>query len=260
MACEESQEVTKQLRRLGHEAFSCDTQECTGGHPEWHIRGDVRQHLQGLDGKPWDMLIGFPPCTHLAVSGARHFAQKQADGRQEDALDFFNRLWHAPIPKKALESSVGVISTRLERPTQYIQPYEYGEEKQKKTCLWLKGLPNLEPTNVVGRGEMVTYGSGKTMSKWYADTAKLTPRSRSRERSKTSPGVAKAMAEQWAGDCRGGGGGGGGGGDAMGTASAGMCGLVCVCVCVCVFVPCADTLTHLRCACLWCVAGAGGGD
>jgi site-specific DNA-cytosine methylase len=233
VACEESQEVAKQLRRLGHEAFSCDTQECTGGHPEWHIQGDVRQYLQGWEGTPWDMLIGFPPCTHLAVSGARHFPQKQADGRQEDALDFFNRLWHAPIPKIALENSVGIISTRLVKPTQYIQPYEYGDEKQKKTCLWLKGLPNLEPTNVVGRGEMVTYGSGKTMPKWYADTGKLTPRTRSRERSKTSPGVAKAMAEQWAGDCRGGGGGGGGNGDAMDTASAGMCVRVCVCMCVC---------------------------
>ena len=193
------------------------------------------------------MLIGFPPCTHLAVSGARHFPQKQADGRQEDALDFFNRLWHAPIPKIALENSVGIISTRLVKPTQCIQPYEHGDEKQKKTCLWLKGLPNLEPTNVVGRGKMVTYGSGKTMSKWYADTAKLTPRSRSRERSKTSPGVAKAMAEQWAGDCRGGGGGGGGGGDAMGTASAGMCGLVCECVCVFVCALCGHAYSSALC-------------
>ena len=148
VACEESQAVTKELRKLGHQAFSCDILPCSGGHPEWHIQGDV---LEQLD-KGWDMLIAFPPCTHLAVSGARHFAKKIADGRQQQGIDFFMKMVNAPIPKKAIENPIGIMSTKYRKPNQIIQPWQYGDKAQKSTCLWLEGLPNLIPTNIVEKG------------------------------------------------------------------------------------------------------------
>ena len=199
VACEESQAVTKELRKLGHQAFSCDILPCSGGHPEWHIQRDVIDQLN----KGWDMLIAFPPCTHLAVSGARHFAKKIADSRQQQGIDFFMEMINAPIPKKAIENPIGIMSTKYRKPNQIIQPWEYGDKAQKSTCLWLEGLPNLIPTNIVDKGEFVEFvskkGVKKRQPKWYFDALKnaKTPQERSTLRSKTFPGIAKAMATQW---------------------------------------------------------------
>ena len=199
VAFEESQAVTKELRKLGHQAFSCDILSCSGGHPEWHIQGDVIEQLD----KGWDMLIAFPPCTHLAVSGARHFAKKIADGRQQQGIDFFMKMVNAPIPKKAIENPIGIMSTKYRKPNQIIQPWQYGDKAQKSTCLWLEGLPNLIPTNIVEKGEFVEFvskkGVKKRQPKWYFDALKKakTPQERSTLRSKTFPGIAKAMATQW---------------------------------------------------------------
>lgn len=137
VACEESQAVTIEMRRLGHEAYSCDIQDCSGGHPEWHIKGDALELLK----MKWDMLIAFPPCTHLAVSGARHFAKKQADGRQQEAIDFFMRFVNADCPRIAVENPIGIMSNKYRKPNQIIQPYMFGDHARKSTCLWTKGLP-----------------------------------------------------------------------------------------------------------------------
>jgi site-specific DNA-cytosine methylase len=145
VACEESQAVTKELRRLGHEAFSCDIDPCSGGHPEWHLQEDVTPLLK----QRWDMIIAFPPCTHLAVSGAAWFEQKRKDGRQQAAIDFFMLFVNADCERIAIENPVGIMSTIYKKPSQIVQPYEYGHMEQKKTCLWLKGLPLLQPTNNV---------------------------------------------------------------------------------------------------------------
>ena len=143
VACEESQAVTIELRRLGHEAFSCDILECSGGHPEWHLQEDVTPLLK----QRWDMIIAFPPCTHLAVSGAAWFEQKRKDGRQQEAIDFFMMFANADCERIAIENPVGIMSRIYKKPSQIVQPYEYGHMEQKRTCLWLKGLPSLRPTN-----------------------------------------------------------------------------------------------------------------
>jgi hypothetical protein len=179
IACEESQAVTIEFRRLGVEAWSCDVDPCSGGHPEWHIQGDVLHVLRDA----WDMVIAFPPCTHLAVSGARHFASKRADGRQQAGIDFFmaftklNCNW-------AIENPVGIMSTIYRKPDQIIQPWQFGHGETKATCLWLNGLPPLHPTNIVdGRDARVH---------------RMPPsKERARLRSKTYQGIAQAMAEQW---------------------------------------------------------------
>lgn len=137
VACEESQAVTIEMRRLGHEAYSCDIQDCSGGHPEWHIKGDALELLK----MKWDMLIAFPPCTHLAVSGARHFAKKQADGRQQEAIDFFMKFINADCPRIAVENPIGIMSSKYRKPNQIVQPYMFGDHARKSTCLWTKGLP-----------------------------------------------------------------------------------------------------------------------
>lgn len=129
--------MTIEMRRLGHEAYSCDIQDCSGGHPEWHIKGDALELLK----MKWDMLIAFPPCTHLAVSGARHFAKKQADGRQQEAIDFFMRFVNADCPRIAVENPIGIMSSKYRKPNQIIQPYMFGDHARKSTCLWTKGLP-----------------------------------------------------------------------------------------------------------------------
>ena len=196
VACEESQAVTKKLRALGHDAYSCDIQECSGGHPEWHIFGDVVPELQ----KHWDMIIAFPPCTDLAVSGAAWFEQKRKDGRQQASIDFFMLFANANCERIAIENPVGIMSSHWRKPDQIIQPYWFGDEAQKTTCLWLKGLPKLEPTKMVGKGEFITHKSGKTKPKWFADAFKLSPSERRKVRSKTFDGIAQAMAEQWAGN------------------------------------------------------------
>ena len=193
LACEESQAVTKAFRDKGHEAYSCDLYETSGDHPEWHIQGDVLPLLH----QQWDMIIAFPPCTHLASSGAAWFEAKRADGRQQAAIDFFMALANAKCDKIAIENPVGVMSSQYRKPDQIIQPYEFGDPFSKRTCLWLKGLPKLMPTNVVDPGESITYASGRKMPKWYADAWKLSPKERSKARSKTFPGIAQAMADKW---------------------------------------------------------------
>lgn len=199
IACEESQTVCKAFRAKGHEAYSCDILPCSGGHPEWHIQGDV---LKQLD-KDWDMMIAHPPCTYLTVTGNKWFKDEYKDRfptRQQDRLDaieFFKKLYNVDIPKIAVENPIGIISTVLKKPNQIIQPWQFGHNASKSTCLWLKGLPLLKPTNIVDKGEFITYKSGKRCSKWYADAAKLKPAERARVRNKTFQGIADAMAEQW---------------------------------------------------------------
>ena len=200
VACEESQAVTKELRRLGHEAYSCDIQECSGGHPEWHLQQDVIPLLA----EPWDMIIAFPPCTDLAVSGARHFAKKRADGRQQRSIEFFMRFVNVDCPKVAIENPIGIMSSHYRKPDQIIQPYQFGEHARKSTCLWLKGLPKLIPTDIVDPGEIVRGGFSVGASLNYArdENGKIIPWNDPRTakiRSKTFPGIARAMAEQWAG-------------------------------------------------------------
>lgn len=185
VACEESQAVTIELRRLGHEAYSCDIIPCSGGHPEWHLQVDALELLK----MKWDMILAFPPCTHLAVSGARYFEQKRKDGRQQAAIDFFMRFANADCPKIAIENPVGIMSTVWKKPDQIIQPWQFGHGETKKTCLWLKGLPPLIPTEIV---------EGREQRIW-----KMPPsEDRAKNRAKTFPGIARAMAEQWAGDIR----------------------------------------------------------
>lgn len=224
VACEESQAVTIELRKLGHDAYSCDIQDCSSGHPEWHIKNNVLPLLDGhcifetMDKRShtitqkWDMIIAFPPCTHLAVSGARHFEKKRADGRQEKAIDFFMKIYNADCDKIAIENPVNILSGNYIqkyfpsladmynlplKPTQIIQPYQFGEPHRKKTCLWLKNLPKLEPTNIVEVTDIKEYirkdGTKATFSDWYNKGGK----ERQKLRSKTFKGVAKAMAEQW---------------------------------------------------------------
>jgi site-specific DNA-cytosine methylase len=200
IACEESQAVTKELRALGHEAFSCDILECSGGHPEWHLQQDVTELLK----QKWNMIIAFPPCTYLTVTGNRWFnierhgekAIKRHQDRKE-AIDFFLMFANADCEKIAIENPVGVMSTEWRKPDQIINPYQFGDAFEKKTCLWLKGLPCLEPTIVVEPPKRKEFNSGKTMPSWYADAWKLPKDERAKLRSKTFPGIAKAMADQW---------------------------------------------------------------
>ena len=200
VACEESQAVTKELRKLGHEAYSCDLLEQSGGHPEWHIKGDAV--AEAYSGK-YDMMVCFPPCTHLAVSGARHFKQKILDGRQQQGIDLFMSFINAPIDKIAIENPIGIMSTKYKKPNQIIQPWQFGYKAQKSTCLWLKNLPNLVPTNIVDKGEFFEFTSKKGIKKkmpmWYYKALQKakTPAERSTLRSKTFQGIANAMATQW---------------------------------------------------------------
>lgn len=199
IACEESQEVCKAFRDKGHEAYSCDIQDCSGGHPEWHIKGDV---LAILD-RGWDLIIAHPPCTYLTVTGNKWFKPEYADRfptRQQDrkdAIEFFMAIINADCPKIAVENPIGIMSTTYRKPDQIIQPYQFGHEASKSTCLWLKGLPLLTPTDIVSKGEFTTYKSGKRVAKWYADAANNDPATRAKIRNKTFTGIAQAMAAQW---------------------------------------------------------------
>lgn len=193
VACEESQAVTIELRRLGHEAYSCDIEDCSGGHPEWHIKSDIRL----LRSKDWDMIIAFPPCTHLCNSGARWFEQKKKDGRQQEAIDFFMLIACADCPKIAIENPVGIMSSKYRKPDQIINPWQFGEPFSKKTCLWLKNLPLLKPTNIVDKGKIQVCKSGRKIPEWYSNAKHS---DRAQIRSKTFLGIAKAMAEQWTKD------------------------------------------------------------
>lgn len=179
VACEESQAVTIELRKLGIEAYSCDILPCSGGHPEWHIEGNVLPLLKDN----WDMVIAFPPCTDLAVSGARWFPEKRANGSQQKSIDFFLQFTKLKC-KWGIENPIGVMSSLYRKPDQIIQPWMFGHGETKATCLWLNGLPSLVPTEIV---------EGREQRIW-----KLPPsENRAKLRSKTYQGIASAMAEQW---------------------------------------------------------------
>ena len=198
LACEESQAVCKEFRKLGHEAFSADLLDCSGDNPEWHLKGDVLEIIN----EGWDLMIAFPPCTHLAVSGSRHFKNKIADGRQEQGINFFMKMVNAPIEKIAIENPIGIMSTLYRKPDQIIHPYYFGDSFSKSTCLWLKNLKPLthvresplfpEEITHVDKGEFITFSSGKRMAKWYNEAS-----GNGDMRSKTFSGIAKAMAKQW---------------------------------------------------------------
>jgi len=195
VACEESQAVTKELRTLGHEAFSCDIMECSGGHPEWHIQGDALDVAYNF---PWDMMIAHPPCTYLSVSGL-HWNKRQPERAEktEKALKFVQALMDAPIEKIAIENPVSCISSRIRKPDQIIQPYQFGDDASKKTCLWLKNLPLLSSTHCVE--PRIVNGKPRWSNQTDSGQNKLGPSpDRARLRSKTYQGIAKAMATQWA--------------------------------------------------------------
>ena len=200
VACEESQAVCKEFRRLGHEAYSCDVVPCSGGHPEWHLQQDVMPLLK----EKWDIIIAFPPCTYLTVTGNRWFnidrygekaIRRYSD--RKDAINFFMAFANADCEKIAIENPVGIMSSEWRKPDQIINPWQWGDAFEKRTCLWLKGLPKLKPTNIVDVPPRKMYDSGKSMPSWYAEAWKLPKEARAKLRSKTFPGIAKAMAEQW---------------------------------------------------------------
>ena len=221
IACEESQAVCKEFRKLGHRAFSCDIQECSGGHPEWHIQGDALALIDGnctfttADGHThtqsgkWDILVAHPPCTYLTVSGNRWFntelygekAIQRARDRDE-AIEFFMRFANADCDRIAIENPIGVMSSVYRKPDCVIHPYYFGDPVRKATCLWLKNLPPLVPTNMVSP-DIIKLGNASYSGPaiWAKDEngkiiAWNDPRTK-KIRSKTYPGIAKAIAEQW---------------------------------------------------------------
>lgn len=197
VACEENQRVCMAFRKRGHEAYSCDIMDCSGGHPEWHIKDDVLKHLD----EGWDLIIAHPPCTYLTVAGASNIPRQPwrvAEGHK--AAEFFMKLYNAPCDKICVENPVPMKQFGLPPYSQIIQPYQFGELATKRTCLWLKGLPELKPTKVLDKTlipkSVWTYsktGQKKSCSKWYNCGEK----DRSIKRSKTFQGIAEAMAEQW---------------------------------------------------------------
>lgn len=200
VACEESQAVTKEFRKIGVEAYSCDMQLCSGGHPEWHIRGDATKVIwQG-----WDMIIAFPPCTYLTTTGNRwfnveeygHEALDRFEKRQK-AIEFFMTFAKAPCPRVVIENPVGVMSSEWRKPDQTIHPWQFGDPCEKRTCLWLRGVPKLKPTKIVSPPPRRTYSSGRSLPTWYSKSFNLPKKQRAMMRSKTFPGIAEAMATQW---------------------------------------------------------------
>lgn len=199
VACEESQRVCIAFRNKGHEAYSCDILECSGGHPEWHIQDDVLKHLN----ENWDLIIAHPPCTYLTVAANKYYNVekygKKAEERQkqrEKAIEFFMQFTDLKCPRVCIENPIGIMSSFYCKPTQIIQPYQFGHSERKATCLWLKGLPALNPTNIVAP-DIIKLKSGKTDSRLHYETLKLPSEERAKMRSKTFEGVALAMAEQW---------------------------------------------------------------
>jgi|VirMetMinimDraft_7_1064189.scaffolds.fasta_scaffold03563_12 hypothetical protein len=206
IACEESQATTKAFRKLGHEAFSCDLLPCSGGHPEWHYQQDVFEVIN----EGWDLMVAHPPCTFLAVSGARWMYNKDGSvnqdrwNNQQKALAFVQKLMDAPIDKIAIENPISVISSQIRKPDQIINPWMFGDKAQKSTCLWLKNLPLITPTNIVEKGEFFEWvdkktGKTKRQAQWYLDALKnaKTKEERQTLRSKTFEGMANAFADQW---------------------------------------------------------------
>lgn len=226
VACEESQRVCIELRRVGIEAYSCDILECSGGHPEWHIQRDVEELLTSpvnfktadstehhID--KWDLVIAHPPCTYLTVTGNRYFYPNgypsllkrnpekvnelitARKAEREKAIRFFLKFTQIDCKHVAIENPVGVMSTVYRKPDCIIQPWQFGTPVSKTTCLWLKGLQPLKPTEVVQPNPKIKFASGRSMDPWYRYTFSLSPVERAKERSKTFPGVAKAMADTW---------------------------------------------------------------
>ena len=223
VACEESQRVCTAFREKGHNAFSCDILQCSGGHPEWHIQGDVLQFLNpevlfpgelpGIQfftmdneyhcfpGK-WDLIIAHPPCTYLTLAGNKWFKPEFADRfpdrqkQRKEAVDFFMAIASADCDKIAIENPVGVMSSQWRKPDQYIEPFMFGDPEKKKTGLWLKGLPLLKPTNIV-EPVIIHCKSGANEPRWHMETMHLQKEERSRVRSQTFPGIARAFADQW---------------------------------------------------------------
>lgn len=212
VACEESQATTKAFRALGHSAFSCDLLPCSGGHPEWHFQCDV---FEVISAGNWDMMIAHPPCTFLTVSGVQWLSHPEDKNLpfeerrphplypnrrkdMEDSIEFVKALYNAPIERIAIENPIGLLSSKWKKPDQIIQPWMFGDEATKATCLWLKNLPKLTPTNIVAKGERTVFKSGKSHPKWYADAlAAKTKQERQSLRSKTFNGIAEAFANQW---------------------------------------------------------------
>lgn len=215
VACEESQRVCTAFRKLGHEAYSCDIIDCSGEHPEWHIKEDCLSLLNGscsfitvdgilhsIEGK-WDLIIAHPPCTYLTVTGNRWFNVEKYGEKaleriklREEAAKFFMAFVNANCDKIAIENPIGYMNSHYRKPDQIIQPYMFGDAAEKRTCLWLKGLPKLIPTDEVAPPARQQLKSGKSMPEWYSNAPKS---ERGKIRSKTFPGFAKAMAEQWGG-------------------------------------------------------------
>lgn len=214
VACEESQRVCTAFREKGHNAFSCDILPCSGDRPEWHIQGDVLPLLNGhcgwysqaglynyLDAK-WDLIIAHPPCTYLTLAGNKWFKPEFADRfpdrkkQREDAVSFFMAIANADCEKIAIENPVGVMSSQWRKPDQYIEPFMFGDPEKKKTGLWLKGLPLLKPTNIV-EPVIIHCKSGANEPRWHMETMHLPKEERSRVRSQTFPGIARAFADQW---------------------------------------------------------------
>lgn len=208
IACEESQAVCIEFRKLGFEAYSCDLLPCSGGHPEWHFQEDVFEVIKREPN--FDLMIEHTPCTFLAVSGARHLYNKDGSINQErlknqnEALDFIRKLMDVDIEHIAIENPVSVISSKIRKPEQIIQPWQFGDKAQKTTCLWLKNLPKLEYTSIVEKGEFVEWvdkktGKTKRQAKWYLDALKeaKSPAERRTLRSKTFKGIAEAIVKQW---------------------------------------------------------------
>jgi hypothetical protein len=191
IACEFSGVVRDAFIKAGHDAMSCDLLPTES--PGLHYKGDVMDII----GAGWDLMIAHPPCTHLAVSGARHFAKKREDGRQQAAIEFFMMLARSKIPCYAIENPIGIMSNIWRKPDQIIHPWEHGHSVTKATCLWLKGLPALKPTNIVDKGNIWVAKSGKRMSQWYYDSSCLKPKEREKMRNTTFQGIADAMAHQW---------------------------------------------------------------
>lgn len=208
IGCERSQRVTLAFRDAGHEAFSCDLQECNGDRHDLHIQGDV---IEAINSGYWDFIGLHPVCTKMTLSGNRTYGKgKEKHQERLDSVEWTIKLWQLACKKSKyvyLENPMGAMNTDVRMPKpQIIQPYYFGDEFQKTTCLWLHGLPPLvhckqdnlfENKTHVSKGEMVTFSSGCVMPKWYADAWKLPEYERKEIRSKTFPGIAKAMAEQW---------------------------------------------------------------
>lgn len=210
IACEESQIICKEYRKKGYEAYSCDLLPPSGGHPEWHIQGDAIE--QAYSGK-YDLMIAHPECIFLTVTGNKWFYhpddkhlptdQRRPHPRfpdrqqkRREAIDFFMKLYEAPIKHIAIENPVGIMSTKFRKPDQYVHPYYFGDPQSKKTGLWLKNLPKLIPTNMV-EPKWYIYKDGRRDPLWHFETMGLPKEQRTKIRGKTFPGLAKAIAEQW---------------------------------------------------------------